>query len=109
MSPENPESFRYLNELISSLDEDTLAMSGGFHRLEVFERIVEHGEAALPRLLDKDRLDWWRIEAISVIAYYSGNPIYFPDKIQGRYNEVADTTINWAKKYGYITDTSSNS
>ena len=104
MSPESHAS-TLLGELPSRLDAETLFMSGGFERLEGFQRIIEFGEQALPELLlDMDQPAWWRMQAIWTIADSIGEPIEFAEEIRGRYLSVRDQIITWAEANGYKHD-----
>lgn len=97
----NPRS--YVGELSHQLDAETMVMSGSFERLDAFQQVVERGEGALPELLgDMDEPSWWRMQAVWTIAHAIGKPIEYPKEIRGRYLEVRDFTVDWAKAHGYI-------
>ncbi len=104
MSPENLNSSSIVGDLSSQLDEETMVMSGGFDRLDAFQQIIEQGESALPELLsDMDEPSWWRMQAVWTIAHAVGKTIEYPEEIRGKYLEVRDITVDWAKAHGYIT------
>jgi len=87
------------------LEEETMFMSGGFDRLDAFQQIISHGESALPELLDDmDNPNWWRLQAIWTVAHNIGKSIEYPEEIRGKYAEVIEHTIGWAKANGYIAE-----
>lgn len=103
MCPENLNSSSIVDELSHQLDEETMVMSGGFEQLDAFQQIIEQGESALPELLsDMNEPGWWRMQAVWTIAHAVGKPIEYPEEIRGKYLEVRDFTVDWAKAHGYV-------
>ncbi len=95
-----------LKELTRRFREETRFLSVGADKNESFQLIVDHGEKALPILLEDFMADesggWWRLQAIWTIAHDIGKTIEYPENILDSFDLVKESTREWACQQGYL-------